>query len=317
MVKQFKIILLLVTLPFTVLGNIWGIEGFGAHMDIFYNQELVVNTEADFIAYSKFNNSLIRFAPALILHLTKIIAIANQSNMIILGPVTVTQFGIYVYNSSSIILRDIRILNASIYGILIYESDSVVIDHCTILDASRTDITSGKCIDLTEGSSNVTISYNILGYTYPIQELNKFKGLLIANFKQGPVSRVSLHHNLFYCNYKRSPEISTDGLFDMRENIIFNFTEYGSRIRNSAHGNFVSNSYIGGKKDPLVFNEDVGGVYAKGNSWLYNGAESRTIDDFISHSEFSAPAITSKSQKETLALVGCLQRQRWETSVSG
>ena len=79
-------------------------------------------------------------------------------------------------------MRDVRILNASIYGIFIYKSHQIVVDHCTILDASRTDITRGKCIDLTEASSNVTISYNILGYTFPVEELHKFKGLLIANF---------------------------------------------------------------------------------------------------------------------------------------
>lgn len=79
-------------------------------------------------------------------------------------------------------MRDVRILNASIYGIFIYNSHQIVVDHCTILDASRTDITRGKCIDLTETSSNVTISYNILGYTFPVEELHKFKGLLIANF---------------------------------------------------------------------------------------------------------------------------------------
>ena len=48
----------------------------------------------------------------------------------------------------------------------------------------------------------------------------------------------------------------------MRQNIIFNFTEYGSRIRQRAFGNFVSNSYIGGKKDPLVFKSDSTNIYS-------------------------------------------------------
>lgn len=99
--------------------------------------------------YAKYNNSLIRFAPSTTFTLSKIVMFANQTNVIILGPVTITQFGIYIENCSNFIVRDVRILNASIYGILIYKSQQVLIDHCTILDASRTDITRGKCIDLT------------------------------------------------------------------------------------------------------------------------------------------------------------------------
>ncbi len=126
------------------------------------------------------------------------------------------------------------------------------------MDASRTDVDKGKCLDLTENSSQITISYNIFGYSYPILQLTKYKGMLIANFLSEAVTNVSLHHNIFYCNYQRSPEISTNGLFDVRNNIVFNYTEYGTRVRNGAFGNFVQNWYIGGKKDPLVFElEDI------------------------------------------------------------
>jgi hypothetical protein len=56
----------------------------------------------------------------------------------------------------------------------------------------------------------------------------------------------------------------------MRENIVFNYTEYGSRIRNGAFGNFVGNRYIGGKKDPLVFEDSDKTVYSVRNSWKYD-----------------------------------------------
>jgi len=111
---------------------------------------------------------LIRLAPNRIITLTKIISFTNHTNIIIQGPGTITQFGLYFTHCTNVIIRDVRILNASIYGILIYHSNAVVIDHCTILDASRTDIDRGKCIDVTEQSTNVTLSYNLLGYTYPV-----------------------------------------------------------------------------------------------------------------------------------------------------
>lgn len=70
--------------------------------------------------------------------------------------------------------------------------------------------------------------------------------------------------------YQRSPEISSAGLFDVRENVVFNYTEYGSRIRNGAFGNFVSNWYIGGKKDPLIFEDSDKKVYSTMNTWKYD-----------------------------------------------
>ena len=69
----------------------------------------------------------------------------------------------------------------------------------------------------------------------------------------------------------------------MRENVVFNYTEYGSRVRNGAMGNFVSNWYIGGKKDPLVFEGDVQGIFSIENKWKYNGTADEKIDDFVTH----------------------------------
>lgn len=102
----------------------------------------------------------------------------------------------------------------------------------------------------------------------------------------------------------------------MRQNIIFNFTEYGSRIRNGAFGNFVGNSYIGGKKDPLVFEEDVQGIYSVGNTWLYNCMEDRKIEDLTTHREYMLPTITSSTKKATLSNAGCLTKSRWESLVN-
>ena len=120
---------------------------------------------------------------------------------------------------------------------LVYGSNNIVLNSLTILDASRNSIDQGKCIDITEGAGNVTVSNTILGYT-AFSATDKYKGMLIANFFHEPVTNISLHHNLYYQNYQRSPEISTPGLFDFKNNIIYGFTEYGSRIRELAYGNF-------------------------------------------------------------------------------
>ncbi len=107
-------------------------------------------------------------------------------------------------HSSNVIIHNLRILNASIYGLLIYNSTNVVVNSMTILDSSRSSVDEGKCIDITEASNNVTISNSILGYTQ-FSSVDKYKGMLIANFLHEPVTNVSIHHNIFYQNYQRSP----------------------------------------------------------------------------------------------------------------
>ena len=64
---------------------------------------------------------------------------------------------------------------------------------------------------------------------------------------------------------------------------MFNFTEYGSRIREGAFGNFVRNRYLGGKKDPMVYLVENSTVYSIGNTWKYNCTQERTITDLTEH----------------------------------
>lgn len=110
----------------------------------------------------------------------------------------------YVKNSSNVVLYNLRILEAAVYGVLVYGARNVVMVGLTVLDASRTTVEEGKCIDVTEDSANVTLSHSILGYTN-FSSTDKYKGMLIANFLHAPVTNLSLHHNIFYQNYQRSP----------------------------------------------------------------------------------------------------------------
>lgn len=225
--------------------------------------------------------------------------------------------GIYIYNCSNIFINNVRIFNASIYGVLIYNSTNVVIDSVTILDAGRSSIDEGKCIDITEQSSNITVSRSILGYTYDVSLLQKYKGMLIANFKLEPVTNVSLHHNLFYCCYQRSPEISTAGLFDIVNNVIFNYTEYGTRVRQGAQGNFEGNTYIGGNKDPLVF-EGTLQLYSVYNIWKKGCSAWQYIDDSLTHDRFLVPTVQKEKFADVLAVVsgsGCRLPTQLESNI--
>lgn len=68
-------------------------------------------------------------------------------------------------------------------GILINNSTNITISNNTIYDSARSNITKGKNIDVTEGSTNVFITNNIIGYS--TLNLSAYKGifLLFKTFK--------------------------------------------------------------------------------------------------------------------------------------
>lgn len=66
--------------------------------------------------------------------------IQNLTDVIIEGPATISNAGIYIKYSTNIILHNVRILKAPIYGVLVYQSSNVVVNQLTILDASRSSV---------------------------------------------------------------------------------------------------------------------------------------------------------------------------------
>lgn len=77
----------------------------------------------------------------------------------------------------------------------------------------------------------------------------------------------------------------------MRNNIIYGYTEYGSRIREAAYGNFEYNYYIGGKKDPMVFlDSSISLSYCSNNLWKYNYTNWQSIAE-LRYSKYSVPVV--------------------------
>ncbi|MGI9305526.1 MAG: right-handed parallel beta-helix repeat-containing protein, partial [Gammaproteobacteria bacterium] len=151
---------------------------------------------------------------------------------------------LYVRNSNDIIVTHLRVRDSVGDGILIWDSSyNVVVDHCSVTDSADENVA------ITEDTSDVTVSWSIIGHTRPDSFTRRSSGMLIASFSpQTPVTRVSLHHNLFYNAFQRSPQISTDGLFDVRNNVIWNWGPnddggYGIRMRNGARGNIINNHF--------------------------------------------------------------------------
>jgi pectate lyase len=168
----------------------------------------------------------------------------------------------YIRRSHDIILTHLRVRNAVDNGILLWDgSYNVVIDHCSVTDSGD------ENIDITEDTHDVTVSWTLIGDTRRDSFLRHTKGMLVASFSQPPAMNVSIHHNLFVNLEQRNPQMSTAGLFDIRNNVIRNWGSYGIRIRQEAWGNIVNNVFetLLKPKQAVILGDDSGPVYISGN----------------------------------------------------
>jgi pectate lyase len=132
----------------------------------------------------------------------------------------------------------------------------VVIDHVSIDNASD------GALDIT-GSSDVTVQWSILSGTA--------KQSLI-----GESPRVSMHHNLFIEGQTRQPQVgwsqppagsTRDVDLDLRNNVIWGFSAYGTIVRSGALANVVNNYYSSPSRTLLkqVLVVEQARVHAAGN----------------------------------------------------
>ena len=241
-------------------------------------------------------NRYIRFAIDMPIHLSSPIVVNQLENITIDGSshhnLVIQGYGLYFYHSKNIILENLKIRHTGIYGVLLTDhSNQMVLDHCSILDASEDSIDEGKNVDITEGTHDITVSWSIIGYTKEDALQVKTKGMLIANFKDDPVTNITLHHNIFFHNYQRSPQISTQGLFDVRNNLIFGWREYGMRFRAGAYGNLVSNQFIPDPYKPdaaVILTDDSGMWYANDNL-----GNNKLNPDKLVTSAYLVPSVTT------------------------
>jgi pectate lyase len=149
------------------------------------------------------------------------------------------------YTPGNVVIRGIRHRASSDDGIRILGRElrtdtahplvsNVVIDHVSVTGQGD------GAIDVTEGASNVTIQWSILGTGATDQELNLI---------QFGAHAVSLHHNLYVDAKARMPgcydsEVPAPGLVcDVRNNLIWNTSQAGTEVRFNATANVINNYY--------------------------------------------------------------------------
>src|SRR6266849_10947312 len=128
-----------------------------------------------------------------------------------------------------VIVRGIRIRNAIGDGITIRDNTyNIVIDHVSIQGASD------GSIDVTRGAFDVTIQWSIMAENIPNHNF-----LSLVEYQ---ALRVTFHHNLFVKGQSRNPHSGWDSTLattppdivtDIRNNLIWNFIDYGTLIKNN------------------------------------------------------------------------------------
>lgn len=176
--------------------------------------------------------------------------------------VTLEGHGIYIWNSHDIIIQSIRVRNSARDGITVKNgSYNIIIDHCSLANSRD------ENIGITNDSRDVTVSWSLIGDAGPDSFARQSKGMLVANFEKAAATRISIHHNLIANQSQRSPQISTPGLFDIQNNLIWNWNAYGIRVRNGAWGNIVANDFRAAvnPQKAIILAPDAGPVFVKGN----------------------------------------------------
>ena len=322
--------------PCTSTADATGFEGFGATTPGGNNGTVVEVTSLDDDgpgtlreALSKGDNHRIVFTVGGTIVLQQRLNIRGKKNITIDGAtapypgITLQGNMLYIRTSHDIIVTHLRVRDSVADGILVWDKSSfVVIDHCSVTNSND------ENISITEDTHDVTVSWSIMGDTRAVTDPPlRTKGMLIANTppRWEPVTKVSLHHNLYHNEYQRSPQISTAGLFDVRNNVIRQWGSYGMRMRNGAWGNVINNVFASNTNpgDSVILAENAGPVYTHGNQApVLADPEFIPVNDRGTASSLYdvAPVTTdpvAEVEQKVLLRVGALPRDAVDRAITG
>lgn len=275
----------------------------------------------------KVSNRIIRFSVSGTITLASVLSIQTSSLTIdgFSAPspgITITGMPVEIAGGSSgptqqgsnIIIQGLRFRGSKDDNLRVSRNaHDIVIDHCSFSGAM-----DGAC-DITEGAFNVTFSWNIIAKT-----AGEGKAQLIKY----ETSHVSVHHNIYYSNEQRNPQLTgskragSNGpapgtpIADVRYNIIWEFGVadggYGTLVRGMegriGSANVVSNLYTATTNPKpyhhILFIQEPGEttlVNAKGNISVSDCRGTQTHVPYLeitsansmsNHAEFTAPEIS-------------------------
>jgi hypothetical protein len=141
----------------------------------------------------------------------------------------------------NVVLRHLRIRPGSNPDVDLGGSDAVTIGgvnaHDIIIDHCSLSWATDENLDISWGAHDVTVQYSIVSEGLKdapraAEGPSGGYGMLIDNANAGGnhTDRISVHHVLFAHNWYRNPQVSTDGLIDYRNNVIYDWGLHGLRV---------------------------------------------------------------------------------------
>ena len=296
------------------------LEGFGAETKGGAGGRLITITEPTedavrtaFADAAASGNAIIRFAVTTPIKIEKKLPILTKPNLTIEGggatlDGTAMKEGSAILDirTNDVIVRDLRLRNGDdnlrVDG---PEAYRVVVTHVSSTGAHDDGISIGY------GAHDVTVQYSLVaGATRSVY------------CKYAGTNDITLHHNWLQKGAIRSPIISGSIVADIRNVIVEDWGEWGSRFEDGATGNVVNSLFalspyaksIGGKAhSPLRF-KGAGPVYLSGN--VVRGAD--PLPAGTAPAAIAAPRVTMQSASEMEKIVraraGCLPRDAVDTA---
>lgn len=127
--------------------------------------------------------------------------IRNNKTVIGSNNIVLSGGGLYLYDATNVIIRNLTITGSPEDGIGLHFSEHVWIDHCTITDSGD------GAIDITQESDNVTISWCHIYYSSPSLE-HRLASLIASSDADSGTYRTTYHHNWFGTNcQERLPSV--------------------------------------------------------------------------------------------------------------
>ena len=144
--------------------------------------------------------------------------------------------------TNDVVIRHVRFRPGSNPGADLGDSDAITISgvnaHDIIIDHCSFSWATDENVDISWGARNVTVQYSIISEA--LKDASRTLvgpsggyGMLIAEGDPlgNHTRQISLHHNLFAHNWYRNPQVSSDGLIDVRNNVIYDWGLHGLRVQ--------------------------------------------------------------------------------------
>ena len=297
------------------------VEGFGADTTGGAGGRVITISEptedavrAAFSDATDTGHAIIRFAVTRPIAIVKKLPILNKPNLTIEGGgATLDGSGmkegsaIVDIRTNDVIVRDLRVRNGDdnlrVDG---PEAYRIVITHVSSTGAHDDGVSIGY------GAHDVTVQYNfVAGNTRSVY--CKYYG----------TTNISLHHNWIQKGAIRSPIVSGGIVADVRNNIVEDWGEWGSRFEDGATGNVVASLFvlspyaagIGGKPHAAFNLKEAGPVYLADNA--VRGVARPLIAGTASKPIAAPPVKTlpvAEMEKLVRARAGCLPRDAVDTA---